>query len=201
MTPPLALVLGPAAAAAELRTPAARAQVPTAEEVIAAAQPIEEEPIAEASHIAEATPIAERRFEGEPLRPAPIMGVAAVTTAATAIQTINIAVEAATTAAFIPAAPSIEVAPIVVAPCIEVAPSTEAAELIVAPQYGAVARVALMLPTAAEVVAAGGRFSDPRKTARRSNCAQRKPSTPSGGLAWRVILFGSGWQWSVSHSA
>ena len=102
MTPPLAVVLGAAAAAAELRTLAAAiVEEPIVEEAIAAEQRIGEEPIAAAaSRIAEATGIAERRFEGEHLQPALIMGVAVVTTAAaTAIRTINIAAEAATTVA------------------------------------------------------------------------------------------------------
>jgi hypothetical protein len=150
MTPPLAVALGAAAAAAELRTLAAAiVEEPIVEEAIAAEQRIGEEPIAAAaSRIAEATGIAERRFEGEHLQPALIMGAAA----ATATRTINIAVEAATTAAaFIPAAASIEAASIEVAPCIEVAELIVAAELI-----GAVA-AAPMLPTAAVVAVAGAR--------------------------------------------
>jgi predicted methyltransferase len=90
MRPPLEVVLEPAAVAPELRTPAALAQEPTVEE-----------PIAEASRIAEAWAIAERRFEGEHLQLAHIMGVAA----ATAIRIISIAVEAGITVAeSIPAA-------------------------------------------------------------------------------------------------
>jgi hypothetical protein len=102
MTPPLAVVLGAAAAAAELRTLAAAiVEEPIVEEAIAAEERIGEEPIAAASRIAEATAIAERRFEGEHLQLAHIMGVAA----ATAIRIISIAVEAGITVAeSIPAA-------------------------------------------------------------------------------------------------
>jgi hypothetical protein len=86
---PLEVVLGAAAGAPELRTPAALVEGPTAEE-----------PIAEASRIA-AWGIAERRFEGELLQLAHIIGVAAVT----AIRIISIAVEAGITVAeCIPAA-------------------------------------------------------------------------------------------------
>jgi hypothetical protein len=99
MTPPLVVVLGAAAAAPELHTPAVRVEAPIAE------GPIAEERIEEAQRIGEAWGIAERWFEGEQLRLALIMGVAVTTAAATAIRTINIAVAAATTvAAFILAA-------------------------------------------------------------------------------------------------
>jgi hypothetical protein len=79
----------------------------------------------------------------------------AATAAATAIRTINIAVEAATTAAeFIPVA-STEAASIEVAPRIEVAPCIEGAELIVAAELIGAVAAAPMLPTAAVVVAGG----------------------------------------------
>jgi len=88
-TPPLEGVLGAAAGGPELRTSAALAE-----------EPIAEEPTAEAQRIAAASGTAEPWFEGEHLQPALIMGVAVVTTAAaTAIRTINIAAEAATTVA------------------------------------------------------------------------------------------------------
>jgi hypothetical protein len=53
MTPSLEAVLGPAAAAPELRTPAAPVEPPS----------IAEQPIAEEKRIGEASRIAERRFD------------------------------------------------------------------------------------------------------------------------------------------
>jgi predicted phage tail protein len=94
MTPPLEVVLGAAAAAPELRTPAVLVE-----------EPIVEERIAEEQHTGAASAIAERRFEAEHLQLALTMGAAVIMAAVTVTRVINIAVEAATTVAeFIPAA-------------------------------------------------------------------------------------------------
>jgi|tagenome__1003787_1003787.scaffolds.fasta_scaffold18805224_2 hypothetical protein len=99
MTPPLEVVLGAAAAAPELRTPAVLVEEPIVEERIA------EEAIAEEQHTGAASAIAERRFEAEHLQLALTMGAAVIMAAVTVTRVINIAVEAATTVAeFIPAA-------------------------------------------------------------------------------------------------
>jgi hypothetical protein len=104
MTPPLEVVLGAAAAAPELRTPAVLVEEPIVEERIAEER-IAEEAIAEEQHTGAASAIAERRFEAEHLQLALTMGAAVIMAAVTVTRVINIAVEAATTVAeFIPAA-------------------------------------------------------------------------------------------------
>ena len=95
MTLLLEVVFGAAAAAPELRTPAA----PAAPRSIA-------EELTEEQRIEEASGIEERWFEEELLQPARIMGVAVTMAAVTAIQIINIAGEPATMVVeFILAAP------------------------------------------------------------------------------------------------
>jgi|tagenome__1003787_1003787.scaffolds.fasta_scaffold20798402_1 hypothetical protein len=90
MTPSLAVVLGAAAAAPELRTPAAAVEAPS----------IAERVIAEEKRIGAASRIAERPFDGAQLSVVPlIMGGAVIMAAVIVTQTIKVAAEAPITVA------------------------------------------------------------------------------------------------------